>query len=117
MNESTFLAAILAAPHDWAPRLVFADWLEERGDPRGELLRLLHELTRPACKYRNRKELRLRNLLAEGVAPIAPLITNSIGMEFVLVPPGHFHMGSPEDEPGRHDDEQRHAVTLTRGFL
>src|SRR5438874_7799921 len=53
MNESTFLAAILAAPHDWAPRLVFADWLEERGDPRGEMLRLGWEVsTLPAATPR-----------------------------------------------------------------
>jgi uncharacterized protein (TIGR02996 family) len=31
-------AAIVAAPDDDAPRLVYADWLTERGDPRGELI-------------------------------------------------------------------------------
>ncbi len=30
--------------------------------------------------------------------------------------PGAFWMGSPEDEPGRDDDEDRHRVTLTKGF-
>jgi uncharacterized protein (TIGR02996 family) len=39
-EEAAFVAAILAAPYDDAPRLVFADWLEERGDPRGEWLRI-----------------------------------------------------------------------------
>jgi len=34
------LADILANPDDDAPRLVFADWLTERGDPRGELISL-----------------------------------------------------------------------------
>ena len=38
-DEDAFLAAIAAAPADQAPRLVFADWLEERGDPRGAWLR------------------------------------------------------------------------------
>jgi uncharacterized protein (TIGR02996 family) len=33
------VAGCLAAPADDAPRLVLADYLEERGDPRGELLR------------------------------------------------------------------------------
>jgi len=42
--------------------------------------------------------------------------TNSIGMEFVWIPPGEFMMGSPEDEPGRNDDETLHRVKLTRGF-
>jgi uncharacterized protein (TIGR02996 family) len=30
-NEDAFLANIRARPHDDAPRLIFADWLEERG--------------------------------------------------------------------------------------
>jgi len=33
------------------------------------------------------------------------------------VPPGKFRMGSPEDEPGRYDDEgPQHWVTIRRGF-
>jgi uncharacterized protein (TIGR02996 family) len=35
-----FLQAIKEQPDDDTPRLILADWLEERGDPRGELLRL-----------------------------------------------------------------------------
>jgi uncharacterized protein (TIGR02996 family) len=38
--DDAFLRAILAAPDDDTPRLVYADWLEERGDPRGEFIRL-----------------------------------------------------------------------------
>ena len=40
----------------------------------------------------------------------------SFSMDFVYVPPGKFMMGSPENEPGRDDDEKRHEVTLTKGF-
>src|ERR1700735_2152995 len=32
MNADALLAEILATPDDDAPRLVFADWLEEHGD-------------------------------------------------------------------------------------
>jgi uncharacterized protein (TIGR02996 family) len=32
------LAAICADPRDEAPRIVYADWLADRGDPRGELI-------------------------------------------------------------------------------
>ncbi|MBB4268004.1 formylglycine-generating enzyme family protein [Roseospira visakhapatnamensis] len=33
------------------------------------------------------------------------------------IPPGRFMMGSPEDEPGRYDDEgPQHEVTLQQGF-
>ena len=38
--HDAFLRAVLADPDDDAPRLVYADWLEERGDPRGEFIRL-----------------------------------------------------------------------------
>ena len=37
---AAFLQNIRQRPHDDAPRLIFADWLEERGDPRGEFIRL-----------------------------------------------------------------------------
>ena len=39
-TEAALVAAIAAAPDDDAPRLVFADWLAERGDLRGELIHL-----------------------------------------------------------------------------
>jgi uncharacterized protein (TIGR02996 family) len=39
-TEGEFLEAIYAAPDDDAPRAVFADWLTERGDPRGEFITL-----------------------------------------------------------------------------
>src|SRR5262245_4165981 len=42
--EAPFLEAIRAAPSDVASRLVYADWLEERGDPRGELIRVEEEM-------------------------------------------------------------------------
>lgn len=37
--EAGFWNAIAAAPDDEGPRLIFADWLEDRNDPRGPLLR------------------------------------------------------------------------------
>ena len=36
--EAALLRAICDAPHEDAPRLVYADWLTERGDPRGEFI-------------------------------------------------------------------------------
>ena len=44
-------------------------------------------------------------------------LKNSIGMEFASIPAGKFLMGSPETEKERDQDETRHEVTLTRGFL
>ncbi len=43
-------------------------------------------------------------------------VTNSLGMEFVYIPPGTFIMGSPSGEKGREKDEKQHRVTLTKGF-
>jgi uncharacterized protein (TIGR02996 family) len=37
-TEAELLAAIYADPGDDAARAVYADWLQERGDPRGELI-------------------------------------------------------------------------------
>jgi uncharacterized protein (TIGR02996 family) len=50
-HEEAFLRAVLDAPDDDAPRLAYADWLEERGDPRGaaraEFIRLQCRLAQP----------------------------------------------------------------------
>ena len=40
VTEEELLAAVFAAPDDDAPRRVYADWLLERGDPRGEFIQL-----------------------------------------------------------------------------
>ncbi len=39
MSEAELIAAIVASPDDDVPRTVFADWLEEQGDPRGAFIR------------------------------------------------------------------------------
>src|SRR5262249_45444097 len=65
-QEDAFLQAIREEPDDDAVRLIFADWLEERGDPRGEFIRLQCALAgmaeederRPALNDRPGKLLR-----------------------------------------------------------
>ena len=37
-------------------------------------------------------------------------------MTFVLIPPGRFRMGSPEDEPGRSRHETPHEVVIRKAF-
>jgi len=49
------------------------------------------------------------------IAP-ADVMTNSIGMKLVLVPPGEFMMGSPDDEELRGDDECQHRVRIAGPF-
>lgn len=46
-QEQALLKAVLDAPDDDGPRLVYADWLVERGDPRGELIHIQCALGRP----------------------------------------------------------------------
>jgi uncharacterized protein (TIGR02996 family) len=43
-EEAAFLRAIRSAPEDSAPRLVYADWLDERHDSRGSMVRLIERL-------------------------------------------------------------------------
>ena len=47
-DADALLRAVLAAPDDDAPRLIYADWLDEHGDPaRAEFIRVQIELARP----------------------------------------------------------------------
>src|SRR4051794_2894901 len=60
------LAGARASPHEDAPRLVLADWLEEHGDGRGELMRCqLERAALPPGDPRQRElDDRLWDLLA-----------------------------------------------------
>jgi formylglycine-generating enzyme required for sulfatase activity len=44
------------------------------------------------------------------------IITNSQGLELLLVDPGQFEMGAPRREQGRGANEAQHTVRLTRSF-
>jgi len=45
-DHERFIEAVAAEPDDDGPRLVYADWLDERGDPRGRFVRTQVELAR-----------------------------------------------------------------------
>jgi uncharacterized protein (TIGR02996 family) len=116
-DEASFVRAMQEHPEDASLRLVFADWLEERGDPRGELIRLLHTLTQSVeVPDRAKLEERLRGLLAAGVQPVGPFWTNSLEMKFAWIPAGTFMMGSQTKEKQRLKNETRHQVTLSKGL-
>jgi uncharacterized protein (TIGR02996 family) len=128
-DEQAFQQAMLANPDDDSLRLVFADWLEERGDRRGELLRLTHTLTQTInVPKRAALEARLQTLVDDGVAVVGPYWTNRIGMRFAWIPAGTFLMGTPKREQrtlvnkygmgagGLVSEEIQHPITLTRGF-
>ena len=59
-EERPFFDAILAAPDDDAPRLVFADWLQARGDPRGELITVQCALENDELPWPERQRLQAR---------------------------------------------------------
>jgi uncharacterized protein (TIGR02996 family) len=81
MNDEVFLQALREHPEEEANWLVYADWLEERGDPR-------------AAVYRQRR------------------LTDSVGIEFVLVPRGTFWMGGGGGKPGDKQVEITHEFYL-----
>lgn len=56
MSHAAFLRAILDRPDDDAPRLVYADWLDDRGDAdRAELIRVQCEIAKPEpCRIPDR---------------------------------------------------------------
>jgi uncharacterized protein (TIGR02996 family) len=45
-EEAGLLARVCAEPDDDSPRLIFADWLDEQGDPRGEFIRVQVAISR-----------------------------------------------------------------------
>jgi uncharacterized protein (TIGR02996 family) len=57
-EHASFLADIDANPEDDRPRLVFADWLEDHGDPdRADFIRVQCELAQPEDEDPRRGEL------------------------------------------------------------
>jgi uncharacterized protein (TIGR02996 family) len=98
--------------------LVLADWLEERDDPRAELVRLCHDPRYQPELTPEQRDDRIRALLESGVRPCVPTFTNSIGMMFAQIPAGKFLMGSPRSEADRSRDEgPQHKVEITRPFF
>jgi uncharacterized protein (TIGR02996 family) len=116
--EQALLQALHDSPTDETSWLVLADWLEEQGDGRAEVLRAQQRL-RGELPLEERLELEetVRRRLAEGVRPCVPLLVNSAGMTLALIRPGRFWMGSPPEEASRYADEDpRHEVEITRPF-
>jgi uncharacterized protein (TIGR02996 family) len=66
-HEEAFLHAIIEDPDDDALRLIYADWLEERGDRRGEFIRVQCRLAKlpDGDPERGELEARQRALLEE----------------------------------------------------
>src|SRR4051812_45708083 len=117
MTAETFLQQIVAEPETAAQTwLVLADWLEEQGDPRPEIVRLCPDDAHPPDLTMRERDLLAIRRIGEGLDPVVPTLTNSLGMTFAWIPAGTFQMGSPEDEEDRYR-EPLHEVTLTRPYF
>jgi uncharacterized protein (TIGR02996 family) len=114
--EQAFLDDIVGNPSDPSLWLILADWLDEREDPRGELVRLTWQLQyEPDHADFKQRQNRVQALLAAGMKPVRPRRSLG-GLELAWIPPGSFLMGSPPEEAHRSGNEQQHRVTLTRAF-
>ncbi len=60
-QQQALLRAVCAEPDDDGPRLVYADWLEENGQPqRAEFIRVQTELARLPARSQRRARLQAR---------------------------------------------------------
>lgn len=88
--QEAFLKAIREQPDDEGPRLMYADWLEERGDPRGEFIRIQCELAHTAentprwQRLTERERALLRRHGVEWAGPLTPSLSHA---------PPPFHRG------------------------
>jgi uncharacterized protein (TIGR02996 family) len=73
-TEEDLLAEIFAAPEEDAPRLVFADWLGERGDARGELIVLQCARAGTAQSPGRRERSLLREHADAWCGPLLPVL-------------------------------------------
>ena len=75
LGPLAFVLAIAQSPDDDSLRLMYADWLDDRGDPRGELIRVQCALARSSADIeRTDLQMRERELLSEHSAEwVAPL--------------------------------------------
>ena len=111
-EEEAFQRALDEHPEDWQTRLVFADWLEERGDPRAEGYRALAR----------RRRYPMRNGAAWWWASRQALCHNVIPDDwFDLLPPGlrgemfwPLLTGAPDRVKSRRECEDALALAFAR---
>jgi uncharacterized protein (TIGR02996 family) len=114
-QEQALLHAVCDEPDDDAPRLVYADWLEEHGQPeRAEFIRVQIELADlPASNRRHKIEARERSLLEEHgeewFAPLQPFVFTDYSDE-----PGEFRRGFVEEMHLLAEEFVEHAAEIFR---
>jgi uncharacterized protein (TIGR02996 family) len=83
-EEAALLAAIYAAPDADEPRMIYADWIEQRGSPRGEFIALQLAKTRitPTPAQAGRERALVHTF---GVEWKAPLVRAEFSRGFIAV--------------------------------
>jgi uncharacterized protein (TIGR02996 family) len=123
-DEDGLILAILADPRDVARRLVYADWLEERGDAdsarRAEYLRLECELDALTAHDRNRERLQtrlrqLRQSVGDDWWRLLDWADVEYCVQFEYRCPQRWDTLQPTDDPAvRHCRDCRQAVYYCR---
>ena len=115
-TEANFLAALRASPDDDVTRLVYADWLEARGEiERADFLRIVCKLAAPKVNPKKAPQLaeRLIKLSASSDAAWRALVSRpkieACDIEFRFKCPKQWSSLSPTDAPG-----VRHCGTCDR---
>ncbi len=98
MTDDPFLPAIAANPKDRTLRLVYADWLEERSDPRHELVRVCERMRQvPVYSDEYWRQKARRNELRAGCPAGWLAATGYDGGDYDPI----FRDGVPDDWKGR----------------
>ena len=116
-QDEPFLRALLANPDDRVSRLVYADWLDDRADPRAEYLRLFARAAELPPGDANRAELRRR--LLELQADLPPWWVAIAGG--LRITKANKYEAGPRiedaswalDRPARRTDADGYALTIT----
>ena len=124
-NAAGLLRTIITDPSDVFARLVYADWLEERGDPRGEFIRIQCELFQ---RFWDHKWQRWPELYSPEDLPIVNDLHDrqkrlleqyalewcrGLGFGFVLACTGGYQIGCCYGGTG----EAKVEVEFQRGFI
>jgi len=80
-RDAELLAAIWSSANDDGPRLVYADFLQERGDPRGEFIMLQCERALDAAKRARMRELKNAHW-NKWLGPLRPAVLETKTVQF-----------------------------------
>lgn len=118
-DEAAFLNAILANPEDDAPRLAYADWLEEQGDSAADAkavyLRDTAALLTAGGRAAKKSDYRLRQaakvLPGEWLAVVSRIVLEKCSDKFELVCPKRWEkLTTTDNVKVRHCNECQQSV-------